>query len=124
MKTQLLGGIDRERRFAVVLSTDDEIKDALRNFASSLNSTGHVHGLGAVRRATLSMFQDGAAGEDDGNFLADLSPSPAYDELARMQGCFAERVERPSELAGALVRARDAVMKERRQALLNVVCPY
>ena len=29
---------------------------------------------GAVRRATLSMFKDGAAGEDDGQFLADLSP--------------------------------------------------
>ena len=79
---------------------------------------------GAVRRATLSMFKDGAAGEDDGNFLADLGESPAYDELARSQGCFAERVERPSELAGALARARDAVMKERRQALLNVICPY
>jgi acetolactate synthase I/II/III large subunit len=79
---------------------------------------------GAVRRATLSMFQDGAAGKDDGNFLADLTPSPAYHELARMQGCFAERVERPSELAGALARARDAVAKERRQALLHVVCPY
>jgi acetolactate synthase-1/2/3 large subunit len=79
---------------------------------------------GAVRRATLSMFKDGAAGEDDGRFLADLGPSPAYDELMRAQGGFAERVEKPEDLAGALSRARDAVVNERRQALLNVICPY
>ena len=35
---------------------------------------------GAVRRATLSMFKDGAAGEDDGRTLADL------DRLAAVRG--------------------------------------
>ena len=79
---------------------------------------------GAVRRATLSMFKDGAAGEDDGNFLADLSPSPPFEEFVRSQGGHGERVERPAELAGALARARDAVTRERKQALVNVICPY
>jgi acetolactate synthase I/II/III large subunit len=79
---------------------------------------------GAVRRATLSMFKNGAAGEDDGRFLADLDPAPAYDELVRVQGGYGERVERPEDLAAALARARDAVERERRQALLNVICPY
>ena len=79
---------------------------------------------GAVRRATLLMFKDGAAGEDDGRFLADLDPSPPYDEIMRAQGGFGERVEDPGALAGALSRARDAVLVERRQALLNVICPY
>jgi acetolactate synthase-1/2/3 large subunit len=79
---------------------------------------------GAVRRATLSMFRDGAAGEDDGNFLADLSPSPPFEEFVRSQGGHGERVERPAELEGALARARDAVTRERRQALVNVICPY
>jgi acetolactate synthase-1/2/3 large subunit len=79
---------------------------------------------GAVRRATLSMFKDGAAGADGGRFLADLDPAPAYDELVRVQGGFGERVERPQDLPQALVRARDAVVNERRQALLNVICPY
>jgi acetolactate synthase-1/2/3 large subunit len=79
---------------------------------------------GAVRKATLSMFKDGAAGDDDGRFLADLDPSPAYDELVRVQGGFGERVERPQDLLGALARARDAVVNERRQALLIVICPY
>jgi acetolactate synthase I/II/III large subunit len=79
---------------------------------------------GAVRRATLSMFKDGAAGEADGRGLADLDPPPPYDEIARAQGCYAERVEKPADLADALTRARDAVVGGRRQALLNVITPY
>jgi acetolactate synthase-1/2/3 large subunit len=79
---------------------------------------------GAVRRATLAMFKDAAAGENDGRTLADLDPAPPYDELARAQGCHAERVEKPADLPDALARARDAVINGRRQALLNVITPY
>jgi acetolactate synthase-1/2/3 large subunit len=78
---------------------------------------------GAVRRATLSMFKDGVAGEDDGRTLADLDPAPLYDEIARAQGAHAERVEKPADLPAALARARDAVA-DGRQALLNVITPY
>jgi acetolactate synthase-1/2/3 large subunit len=78
---------------------------------------------GAVRRATLSMFRDGAAGEDDGQFLADLSPSPPFEEFVRAQGGHGERVEKPEDLADALARARDAVVRRRKQALVNVICP-
>jgi acetolactate synthase-1/2/3 large subunit len=79
---------------------------------------------GAVRRATLSMFKDGAAGETDGNLFAELNPSPAYDEIAKAHGAYAERVEKPADLPGALARARDMVVNEKRQALLNVITPY
>ena len=79
---------------------------------------------GAVRRATLSMFKDGVAGESDGRILADLDPAPPFEEMARAQGAYAERVEKPADLPDALVRARDAVVNERRQALLNVITPY
>jgi acetolactate synthase-1/2/3 large subunit len=79
---------------------------------------------GAVRNATLSMFKDGVAGESDGRVLADLDPAPPYDELARAQGAHAERVENPADLPDALARARDVVVNERRQALLNVITPY
>ncbi len=79
---------------------------------------------GAVRRATLSMFKEGVAGENDGRTLADLDPAPPYDEMAKAQGAHAERVEKPADLPGALARARDAVVNERRQALLNVITPY
>ncbi len=79
---------------------------------------------GAVRNATLSMFKDAVAGENDGRLLADLDPAPPYDEIARLQGAYAERVEKPSDLPDALARARDAVVNGRRQALLNVITPY
>jgi len=79
---------------------------------------------GAVRNATLSMFKDGAAGENDGRTLADLDPAPPYEELARAQGAHAERVEKAADLPDALARARDVVVNERRQALLNVITPY
>jgi acetolactate synthase-1/2/3 large subunit len=78
---------------------------------------------GAVRSATMSMFKDGVAGEDGGRFMADLSPSPAFEAAVKAQGGYGERVEKVSELAGALARARDVVVKEKRQALLNVICP-
>jgi acetolactate synthase-1/2/3 large subunit len=79
---------------------------------------------GAVRRATLSMFKDGSAGENDGRELADLSPAPPYDEIAHAQGAYAERVEKPADLPAALQRAREAVVDGRKQALLNVITPY
>ncbi len=79
---------------------------------------------GAVRRSTLAMFKEGAAGENDGRMLADLDPAPPYDAMAKAQGAHAERVEKPADLPGALARARDAVLNDRRQALLNVICPY
>jgi len=77
---------------------------------------------GAVRRATLSMFKDGAAGEDDGQFLADLAPSPPFEEFVQSQGGHGERVEKFEQLAPALARARDAV-RGGRQALVNVLIP-
>jgi acetolactate synthase-1/2/3 large subunit len=79
---------------------------------------------GAVRNATLSMFKDGVAGEDQGRLLADLDPAPPYEVMAQAQGAYAERVEKPADLPDALVRARDAVVSGRRQALLNVITPY
>ncbi|HJS61641.1 MAG TPA: thiamine pyrophosphate-requiring protein [Pseudolabrys sp.] len=79
---------------------------------------------GAVRRATLSMFKDGAAGENDGRTFADLDPSPPFEEMARAQGAHAERVEKPADLPEALSRARNAVINEKRQAVLNVITPY
>ena len=78
---------------------------------------------GAVRRATLSMFKNGAAGEDDGQFLADLSPSPPFEEFVRAQGGHGERVETFEQLAPALSRARDAV-RGGKQALVNVLVPH
>jgi acetolactate synthase-1/2/3 large subunit len=78
----------------------------------------------AVRNSTMSMFKDGAAGEDDCQGFADLTPTPPFEQLVKAQGGHGERVERPQDLPAALARARDVVLKEGRQALVNVMCPY
>ena len=51
------------------------------------------------------------------------SPSPAFEAAVKAQGGHGERVEKASELPAALARARDVVVNEKRQALLNVICP-
>jgi acetolactate synthase-1/2/3 large subunit len=76
---------------------------------------------GAVRKATLAMYGQGAAAQDGGRLLADLRPSPAYEQIVAAQGGHGERVERPDDLPDALARAVAAV-RSGRQALLNVLC--
>jgi acetolactate synthase I/II/III large subunit len=78
----------------------------------------------AVRNATLSMFASGAAGRENGLGLADLSPSPPFEKIAEAHGAFAARVERPADLPGVLAAAREAVLQEKRHALINVITPY
>ena len=78
----------------------------------------------AVRNATLSMFASGAAGRENGLGLADLSPSPPFEKVAEAHGAFAARVDRPADLPSVLAAAREAVEKERRHALVNVITPY
>jgi len=79
---------------------------------------------GAVRRATLSMYKDGVAAEDDGRLLADLSPSPPFEKLVEASGGYGECVSKPAELPAAIERALAVVTRENRQALLNVICRY
>jgi acetolactate synthase-1/2/3 large subunit len=98
--------------------------------------TAEAHGLpiltivfnnslyGAVRNSTLAMYADGAAARDGGQMLADLRPSPAYEKIVEASGGYGARVERPDELPAALARAVETVKKEKRQALLNVICRY
>jgi acetolactate synthase I/II/III large subunit len=78
----------------------------------------------AVRNATMAMFASGAAGRENGLGLADLSPSPPFEKEAEAYGAFSLRVERPSDLPAALAAAREAVLTEKRHALVNVVTPY
>ncbi|HEY6430524.1 MAG TPA: thiamine pyrophosphate-requiring protein [Acetobacteraceae bacterium] len=77
---------------------------------------------GAVRRATLHMYEHGVASEQDGRRLADLGPAPAFERIIEAHGGHGERVERPAELPGALKRAAAAV-RNGQQALVNVICP-
>jgi len=77
-----------------------------------------------VRNATMAMFASGAAGQENGLGLADLSPSPPFERYAETHGAFAIRVDRPGDLRAALAAARNAVLKENRHALVNVMTLY
>jgi len=79
---------------------------------------------GAVRSATLGMYGKGTAAQDGARLLADLRPGTAFEKLVEANGGYGERVEKPADLPAALARAKDAVLREKRQALLNVVCEY
>jgi acetolactate synthase-1/2/3 large subunit len=75
----------------------------------------------AVRRATLDMYEHGAAALDDGRLLADL-PAPNFEKIALAHDGHGERVEQPADLPAALRRAAAAV-RSGQQALVNVICP-
>jgi acetolactate synthase I/II/III large subunit len=79
---------------------------------------------GAVRNATLDLYKNGVAARDGARMLADLGPSPAYEKLVEASGGLGLRVEKPEELLPALQRAAAAVTREKRQALVNVICRY
>ena len=79
---------------------------------------------GAVRRATLSMYPDGAASRSNDAPLTHLKPSPRFEHVVEASGGYAERVEAAANLPAALERAVYAVDVEKRQAVLNVICEY
>jgi acetolactate synthase-1/2/3 large subunit len=72
--------------------------------------------------AARGLYPDGVARRTNNFPGTDLSPSPQFELTAQACGAYAERVEDPDQLRGALQRAMKAVREERRQALLNVVC--
>jgi acetolactate synthase-1/2/3 large subunit len=76
---------------------------------------------GAVRRATLDMYDKGVAAQGDGRLLADL-PAPNFEKLVAAHDGHGERVENPADLPAALQRAAAAV-RGGQQALVNVICP-
>jgi acetolactate synthase I/II/III large subunit len=72
--------------------------------------------------AARGLYPDGVARRTNNFPGTDLSPSPQFELTAQACGAYAERVEDPEEVPGALQRALNAVRHERRQALLNVIC--
>ena len=76
----------------------------------------------ASLNAARGLFPEGIA-QKTGNFPGtDLTPSPKFELTAQACGAYAERVEAPEELPGALQRALKTVREEKRQAMLNVIC--
>jgi acetolactate synthase-1/2/3 large subunit len=78
----------------------------------------------AVKGSVIDLYPGGWAVKKNHFVLCDLEPSPAYEEIAESFGGYGERVEDPGEIIPALRRAVQAVQKEKRQALLNVICKH
>jgi acetolactate synthase-1/2/3 large subunit len=76
----------------------------------------------AVRRSTQAVYPDGHAVRANRMPLTSLEPAPRYEMIVEASGGYGERVEAADELPAAFERALDAIRRERRQALLNVVC--
>jgi acetolactate synthase-1/2/3 large subunit len=76
----------------------------------------------AVRKSTEAVYPDGHAVRANRMPLTSLEPAPRYEMIVAASGGYGERVEAAGELPAALRRALDAVQREKRQALLNVVC--
>jgi len=78
----------------------------------------------AVKGSVKDLYPDGWAARRNHFVLCDLEPAPAYEKIAEAFGGYGERVEDPEEIIPALRRAVRAVKKEKRQALLNVICKH
>jgi len=75
----------------------------------------------AVKFAALGLHPDGWA-KKSGHFpLADLTPSPNFEDIIKAFDGYGELVETPDEVAPALNRALAAV-RSGRQALVNIIC--
>ncbi len=75
----------------------------------------------AVANATRSVIPDGWAVTKDRYAFTELSPALDFEKICESAGGYAERVEDPDDVPGALERALHAVEVEGRQALLNMV---
>jgi len=76
----------------------------------------------AVRRATFTMYPAGAAAKSNNPAFFRLEQLPAFEQVCTAAGGYGERVEDPAELPAALARAIRVATRERRHALLNVIC--
>jgi acetolactate synthase-1/2/3 large subunit len=68
------------------------------------------------------MYPGGRAARRNDSAFTRLEHLPAFEQICASAGGYGERVDDPEQLPAALERAMSVVAKEKRQALLNVVC--
>jgi acetolactate synthase-1/2/3 large subunit len=78
----------------------------------------------AVKRATSGVYPSGWAAKTNTWPLTDLRPSPAFEHMADVHGAYGELVEDPAQVLPALQRGLHAVRREKRQAILNIICKH
>jgi acetolactate synthase-1/2/3 large subunit len=76
----------------------------------------------AVRHFTTAMYPDGRAAKRNDSPFTRLDWLPAFEQICIAAGGYGERVDDPAALPDALERATAVVTREKRQALLNVIC--
>ena len=76
----------------------------------------------AVRNATRGLNPDGYAANTERAPLTYFTVEQHYDKLIGVSGGYGERVTEARQVLPAVERAMKAVLVEKRQALLNVVC--
>jgi acetolactate synthase-1/2/3 large subunit len=77
-------------------------------------------GYRAVHHSVMGLYPTGYASKGETVPLTALDPSPDFAKVAEASRAYAETVDDPAELAGALERAIRVVSIDRRQALLDV----
>ena len=75
-----------------------------------------------VSNSTRNVHPDGWAVTTDNFPMVGMGPPPKFEEIVRAFDGHGERVEDPAELPAALKRALNVVRKEKRQALVNIIC--
>ncbi|MEK9946353.1 MAG: thiamine pyrophosphate-requiring protein [Alphaproteobacteria bacterium] len=76
---------------------------------------------GAVSRATKFMYPDGYAAKSNQVPLTLLEPAPDLEKVVAASGGYGVVVDDPAALEAELVKARDIVLNEGRQAVVNVI---
>jgi acetolactate synthase I/II/III large subunit len=79
-------------------------------------------GYAAVKQATLGTHPDGWAARTDSFPLTRLHPTAKYEKICEAFGGYGEEVTDPNQVRPALERAMNVILKEKRQAVLNMVC--
>ncbi|MBP1716154.1 MAG: hypothetical protein H6Q42_4357, partial [Deltaproteobacteria bacterium] len=77
---------------------------------------------GAAKAATRSLHPDGWAARSNQFPFCDWNLDIRYEKICEAFGGYGERVEEPGEVGPALERALRVVEREKRQAVLNMVC--
>jgi len=76
----------------------------------------------AVRHSAITMYPRGRTAKSNDSPFMRLEKLPLFEQICTAAGGYGERVEDPAALHGAMQRALAVVAREKRQALLNVIC--
>ena len=77
---------------------------------------------GAVKRNTREVYPSGYAAKSNREPLTYFDVSIGFEKAVETVDGYGERVEDPAAVPKAIERAMKAVVSEKRQALLNIIC--